>query len=68
MLENVRAVRSTGVSLLRTSLVQLENATPDEASQALTVISSLFSNPNELPTQDRRRLQSILSGLLDKVI
>jgi len=56
------------VRVLNLSLEQLEQATPDEAAQAVSVISGVFADPDELPLISRGLLQAILQSLLDKVL
>lgn len=67
-IEAVRILRMNAVRVLNLSLEQLEQATPDEAAQAVSVISGVFADPDELPLISRGLLQAILQSLLDKVL
>ena len=68
ILEAVWGVRDLAVGVMRSSLEQLDTATPEEADQALSVIAGIFRDPGELPPASRQLLQTILRSLLDKVI
>jgi len=68
VIQRIRGLRSIAVRVLLSSLDQLEQSTPDETAQAVSVMTNVFADPDELPVASRAVLLALLQALLDKVL